>query len=124
MRILIVDDDMATRALLKRKLAAANDVRVAATVQEGLTAAYAYSPDVVLLDVLFAGQAEGVDALRAFRSVVPEAEVVMMTAQYSPQDEARAIAIGAIAYVEKGDDRVIQKLVKIAGRVSQKQRAS
>lgn len=115
MNILIVDDDTAFRRLLRKTLGV-GEVAEAATIEAGIAVAERHPPDVVLLDVLFGGRAKGIDAIAAFRSVAPEAEVVMMTAQYSPQDEARAIAVGAFAYVEKGDNRVIQRLVRLAGR--------
>lgn len=109
--ILIVDDDQAMRKLLKRTFAGEKAVAVG-TVEEGLTAAYAKSPTVILLDVIFAGQAQGVNAIQAFRSVTDDrSAVIVMTGHYSTIDQWRAIALGASAYIEKGDVRALERLV-------------
>ncbi len=85
-----------------------------ANIKEGLLAAYVRQPKAILLDVLFDGSPAGMAAIQAFRAVAPDAEIVVLTAEYSSRDEARAIALGAMGYVEKGDVRVVLKLVTVA----------
>ncbi len=102
------------RRLATKTLAGVGEVVCAANIKEGLLAAYVRQPKAILLDVLFDGSPAGMAAIQAFRAVAPDAEIIVLTCEYIAKDEARAIALGAMGYVEKGDVRVVLKLVTIA----------
>ena len=80
--ILIVDDDQQLPRVLARVLAQHDfEIQVATNARDGLAAATAHSPDVVLLDVNL-GSESGLDVQRALRETVerPPA-VIFMTSR-------------------------------------------
>jgi DNA-binding NarL/FixJ family response regulator len=103
--VLIADDHAAVRALVRVTLMAQGwRVLEAATPGETLTVARLEQPEIVLLDVLFAGtERDGFVVCRELRSA-PETRdirVVMLTARDDPESRAFASAVGATAYIVK-----------------------
>ena len=103
--VLIADDHAAVRALVRVTLMAQGwRVLEAATPGETLTVARQEQPEIVLLDVLFAGaERDGFVVCRELRSA-PETRdirVVMLTARDDPESRAFASAVGATAYIVK-----------------------
>ena len=99
-RILIVEDDTGTRALLTRFLNEsgyrATGARNGSEMWEMLEAAV---PDLVIMDVMLPG-ASGLDLCRALRrtSTVP---IIMVTARGSETDRVLGLELGADDYVPK-----------------------
>jgi len=99
-KILIIDDELQIRRLLKLGLEAQNhDVIEAATGREGLGHAATYNPAVILLD-LGLPDLTGVEVLSRIRewSKVP---VVILSAQNEEEAKVTALDSGADDYVTK-----------------------
>jgi DNA-binding response OmpR family regulator len=99
-RILVVDDDAATRTLLRRMLTmegyAVDEAADGATAMDRVGIA---PPDLILLDIMMPGQ-DGLDVLEGLRrtSAVP---VIMLTARNEEADRVLGFRFGADDYVVK-----------------------
>jgi DNA-binding response OmpR family regulator len=100
-RVLIVEDDPPLRLAMTKALKAAGyDVTTAKAGDEGLEAALANPPDVVLLDVMLPGM-NGYEVLAELRKHDPELPIVMITAKGEEADKVRGLSLGADEYVVK-----------------------
>lgn len=101
--VLVVDDDQATRTLLRRVMERDGyRVAEAANGQQAVAAYRALQPDIVLLDAIMPGM-EGFDACAQLR-LVPGGErtpVLMITSLDDRASVDRAFAVGASDYVTK-----------------------
>jgi class 3 adenylate cyclase/CheY-like chemotaxis protein len=102
-RILIVDDDPASRRLLEVRLRSlAVSIRVARDGEEALQVVDAFRPDVVLLDYMMP-KVSGIEVIRRlkederFKSI----PVILITARGSQQDKVTGLDAGADDYVVK-----------------------
>lgn len=103
--LIIEDDDDTRRGLVIRLRAAGFDPHTAADAVTGLGAAVECPPDVILLDLGLPG-GDGIDLLGRFRShaklgAVP---VVVLSARPEATTRQRALAAGAVAYLQKPAD--------------------
>ena len=99
-RILVVDDDAATRTLLRRMLTIEGyAVDEAADGAGAMGRMVAAPPDLVLLDIMMPGQ-DGLDVLEGLRrtSAVP---VILLTAKNEEADRVLGFRFGADDYVVK-----------------------
>lgn len=102
-RVLIVDDEpnilISLEFLMKRE---GYEVQVARDGEEGLAAAGAWRPDLVLLDVMMPRKS-GFDVCQAIRADPRLAgmRIVMLTAKGRDTDVAKGLALGADAYLTK-----------------------
>ncbi|MBW2116078.1 MAG: response regulator, partial [Deltaproteobacteria bacterium] len=86
-RILVVDDEAAMRESLKDWLKEDGyEVGLAAGGKEAIAMAEEKNWEVILLDLKMPGM-DGLEALKRLKEVIPEAEVLMMTA-YATVDTA------------------------------------
>jgi DNA-binding response OmpR family regulator len=100
-RVLIVEDDPPLRlAMTKALKAAGHEVTTAKAGDEGLEAALANPPDVVLLDVMLPGM-NGYEVLAKLRKHDPDLPIVMITAKGEEADKVRGLSLGADEYVVK-----------------------
>lgn len=100
-RVLIVEDDPPLRfAMTKALQAAGYAVLTAKAGDEGLAAALADPPDVVLLDVMLPGM-NGYEVLAELRRHDPDLPIVMITAKGEEADKVRGLSLGADEYVVK-----------------------
>ena len=102
-RVLVVEDNDRNRKLVRTVLEHAGyDVVEAETGEEGVTAAAAVEPDLVLMDVQLPG-IDGHEALRLLRdaSATRHVPVVAVTAFAMKGDETRALEEGFDGYIEK-----------------------
>jgi class 3 adenylate cyclase/CheY-like chemotaxis protein len=102
-RILVVDDDPASRRLLEVRLRSlAGHLRVARDGQEALQVVDAFRPDVILLDYMMP-KVSGIEVIRRlkederFKSI----PVILITARGSQQDKVTGLNAGADDYVVK-----------------------
>jgi DNA-binding NarL/FixJ family response regulator len=103
-RILLVDDHAILVDALRRQLdadAALTVVGTAASLDEARRALAELRPDVVLLDIQL-GAESGLDAIREFSTILPQARIVMMSMFDQEIYRRRAFELGADAYVTKG----------------------
>lgn len=103
-RVLVVDDTPEIRMVLRALLGASLEVEVVAEAKDGQQAidlADRHQPDVVVLDVSMPVM-DGFEALPRITTVAPDATVVMYTAHDTPENRARASALGADHFVGKG----------------------
>ena len=99
--ILVVEDDASLRLGLQKTLRSAGyRVRCAATGPEGLAAALAERPAVVLLDVMLPGK-NGFEVCEELREHDADLPIVMLTAKGEEQDRVRGLRLGADDYVVK-----------------------
>ena len=113
-KILVVDDDLSVRTLVKSILSGKGYELI--EVADGGSAcevAISERPDLILLDVLMPGMG-GFDVLGKLKDdpdtkLIP---VIMLTAKGLPRDEARGMRLGAADYITKPCSRE-----EIEGRV-------
>jgi len=101
-RVLIADDQRATRLGLRALLALYPQVKVlgeAADGQEALCLVAEHHPDVVVLDVRMP-RVDGLEVTRRIKSQWPDTRVVILTMYASYR--AKALAAGADQFLVKG----------------------
>jgi len=107
-RILIVDDHEMTRLGLRTALEPEEDLAVvgeAATAEEAAARAGELRPDLVLMDLRLQGEADGIEACRDIRSLLPETRVLMLSAFGESDAVVGAIMAWAAGYVLKNISR-------------------
>ncbi len=107
-RILIVDDHEMTRLGLRTALEPEEDLAVvgeAATAEEALARAQELRPDLVLMDLRLQQEADGIEACRDIRGLLPETRVLMLSAFGETDGVVGAIMAGATGYVLKNVSR-------------------
>ncbi len=111
-RVIIADDHGVVRAGLRGLLTGAGlDVAgEAGNGREALALARDLRPDVVLLDVRMP-EMDGLQALTAIKSEMPDISVVMLTVYASTEYLSRAIAAGAAGYLLK--DAEPEEIVRV-----------
>ncbi|HET7699734.1 MAG TPA: response regulator [Candidatus Limnocylindria bacterium] len=104
-RVLVIDDDASLRAVVRVALTAQGwVVSEALDTAEGLAFASRDRPDVILLDIVFPGEArDGFSVCRELRSMraTKDIPIVLFTAHDDPEHRAFASAVGATAYLVK-----------------------
>lgn len=103
-RVLIADDTAGVRLLTKLALEADGRFLVvdeAAHGREAVEAATRSTPDLVLLDMGMPLM-DGLEALPLIRAASPRSTVVVLSGFAADRLEREALALGAVAYLEKG----------------------
>jgi two-component system, OmpR family, response regulator MprA len=104
MRVLIIDDDRALRAALRRALTLAGyDVALAANGEEGLARVAESPPDAVVLD-LGLPRLDGLEVCRRLRGGGDRVPVLMLTARDAVEDRIDGLDTGADDYLVKPFD--------------------
>jgi len=110
-RVLVVDDDVGIRRVLRATLQAHGyTVDLAVSGEDGLTIAAAERPDVVLLDLTLPGM-DGLEVLRELRSW-NERPVIVLSARGDEVAKVQALDLGADDYLTKpfGADELLARL--------------
>lgn len=103
-RILLCDDTRDIVMLLASELQLHPDLEVVAEADNGRAAidlAERHQPDVVVLDLAMP-EMDGLEALPAILEAAPGAGVVVLSGFEARAMEAKALALGARRYLEKG----------------------
>jgi len=103
MRIFLCDDNESHSLLVRKVLEPERDFEIVGEAEQALPClerVRELQPDLVLLDVAMPGL-NGLRSLPHFREAVPDAQIVMLSTAWRVEDEARALAAGASAYVQK-----------------------
>lgn len=101
-RVLLVDDEMHIRELMKVALKDMNAevVAEAGNGKEALELFRRHKPEVTILDVNMPVMG-GVEALKAIKSEFPDAFVIMLTAVSSIKAVQEILELGAFGYIRK-----------------------
>jgi two-component system NtrC family response regulator len=117
--ILVVDDDVSLRRVMKMQLEEAGyEVALAADSIEGQAILNERRPKLVITDLRMPG-AGGMDLLRSVREEHPETTVIMITAFGSVETAVEAMKAGAYDYVTKPID--YEALVLVVHRAMERQ---
>ena len=101
MRLLVVEDDDALRAILVKRLSAEGyAVDACATGTDGLDYALATEYDGLILDIMLPG-ISGLEILRRLRDAHTESAVLLLTARDSVADRVQGLDTGADDYLVK-----------------------
>ncbi|MFZ1909367.1 MAG: response regulator [Burkholderiales bacterium] len=107
-RVLIVDDEEATRLLLARILSSELkvEVQLAGTCEQALRLAEEFAYDAILLDLLMPGIG-GLAVLKEIRADPPNmaTPVVVVTVVSDPKTREQCMSAGASAYLVKPIER-------------------
>ena len=118
MKILLVDDSLMMRTLLRGILeAGGHDIIAEAVDGEAAVELYrTHRPDAVTMDILMSGLG-GIEALRAIRDLDPESRVIMVSAVGQEGLIAEAMEAGAQAYILKpfNPDQVLNVMGRFEG---------
>lgn len=99
-RVLVIDDEPSIIKLVTAYLKPEGyDVQTAADGPSGLKAARAFSPDVVILDIMLPGM-DGLELLTQLRRE-SQAYVILLTAKTEETDKIVGLSVGADDYVTK-----------------------
>ena len=103
LRVLVVDDTVIVRTVVRRILESDDQFEVigeATNGREAIEQTQALTPDLVLLDLAMP-EMDGLEALPHLRALVPQPQVIVLSA-FSPDQMANdALVAGALAYLEK-----------------------
>ncbi len=118
LRILVVDDEPAQRAVLAEILAdQGHDTEVAASGSEALAALELRPCELVITDLRMM-DGDGLELLRAARRLIPDLEVVLMTAYATVSTAVEAMKSGAADYLQKPfhKDELVERVRRLAER--------
>src|SRR5579859_3434452 len=100
--ILVVDDDRVTRDLLHEVLSDEGyHVVTSGSGEEALEIGKQELFDVIISDMKLGSDLNGLDVLRAFKSIQPDSEVILITAFGSMETAIEAVKAGAFDYLSK-----------------------
>ena len=102
-KILIIEDDDSLATLTRLQLESKSYlVQIAHNGAEGLRQAYAWQPDLVLLDIMMPGL-NGFEVCERIKNdeATQHIPVIMLTAKKSSEDMSRAEQLGADQYITK-----------------------
>ncbi|HEY0752640.1 MAG TPA: response regulator transcription factor [Ktedonobacteraceae bacterium] len=118
-QILIADDHLLLRQVVREIVAKEPDLEVIAEAsngQEAIARAVETRPDVILLDLMMSN-CDGFEATRQILDNAPDARVVILSALSEEQHVLRALQCGAIGYITK--DSGADSLLKAIRRAAQ-----
>jgi CheY-like chemotaxis protein len=119
-RILVIDDELDIRTVVEAclRLVGGYEVSLAGSGQTGLQQAQTDQPDAILLDVMLP-DLDGPATLAQLQanSTTSHIPVIFLTAKVRPADQARFLAMGVRAVIEKPFDPVMlaQQVATILG---------
>jgi DNA-binding NarL/FixJ family response regulator len=121
-RIVIADDHVAVRQMLRATLDAQPDMQVMAEAADGaqaVKAALEQQPDVLLLDVKMSGD-DGISAAREVARALPHTKILMLTALEEDQILFSCLQAGAHGFLLKSAtvEEIIEGVRTVASRGS------
>lgn len=100
--ILVVDDDRDTQDLLREVLSEEGyRVVTSGSGEEALEIGKQEGFEVIISDMRLGPNLSGLDVLRAYKSIQPESEVILITAFGSMETAIEAVQVGAFDYLSK-----------------------
>ena len=116
-KLLLVDDQIMVRRGVRMRLALEPDLEIigeASSGREALDLCRTLNPDVVVMDIEMP-DLDGLSALRILRESMPGCSVIILTMHDDTQNQTRALASGAKAFISKqgGATVLIEAIRKI-----------
>lgn len=102
--VFIVEDNLIFQHLLSYELSSKGLDVTAFTKGEDAISALHHSPDVVVLDYSLEGTMNGMDVLKAIKSINASIQVIILSAQSDLEVAINTLKYGAFDYVEKTDN--------------------
>jgi two-component system OmpR family response regulator len=100
-KVLVIDDEPNIRELVQVALSFHGcSVTTGATGQDALQLAYAFDPDLIVLDVLLP-DIDGFEVCRRLRSTANDVPVIFLTARDTTTDTVTGLTIGGDDYITK-----------------------
>lgn len=100
-RVLIVDDEPVSLSLLRNMLAMSVDVVHEASSGEDALAILGHEQvDILITDLMMPGM-DGLELMRRARSLLPDLQVIIVTASESRANVLTAMRLGAVSYLNK-----------------------
>ena len=102
LRILVVDDSIVTRSLIKEfaECFGHQVVAEAATLQEAVAAYQSHKPDFVTLDLSLA-EGDGLSVLKALRKLDPKARILVVSGNVQQEVHEAVQKAGAAGFLSK-----------------------
>ena len=100
MKILLIDDSVLSRNMLKRALGNEYEFLEAPDGMSGLEMYFLEKPDLVILDITMPGL-PGLDVLAKLREMDPDVRVVIGTADIQDYSRDQAKELGAVDFIFK-----------------------
>jgi DNA-binding NtrC family response regulator len=101
LKVLIVEDDLATRKGLEESIRdLGGETRSVGTVKEAARAVQEFDPRLLIVDIHLP-DGDGIDILRAARETDPDREGIVITGQGSIDNAIEALRAGAVDYLLK-----------------------
>ena len=105
--LLICDDHKILTDALAMVVERSDGMRLVAppvhSPEEGVALAEQHHPDVVLMDIVFKGSMNGIDATRRIKEISPATKVVIMTAHDDERQLVEAVEAGASGFLGKDE---------------------
>ena len=101
-RILVIDDEEIVRSFFLRSLKE-YDIETAENGEQGLKIIKEKTPDLVFVDLKMKGF-DGIEVLKRIKSFNNLIPVIMISAYVIPEEEKKAIRLGAQAFIHKPFD--------------------
>jgi len=102
-RVLVVEDYEPMRKTIRATLQKRLDLQIIGEASDGLEAvqkAEELSPDLILMDIGLPSQ-NGIEAARQIRNLVPEAKILYLSQETSPEVIQEALSVSASGYLVK-----------------------
>jgi DNA-binding response OmpR family regulator len=122
MKVLIVEDDKFLRDLMSEKLAHEGyDVKIALDGEEGLKAALAELPDLILLDLILP-RIDGFAVLEKIKAdpKLEKIPVLILSNLGQKEDVTRALSLGAVDFLIKSNFTLGEIVEKIKSVLKEK----
>lgn len=104
MRVLIIEDDLKLRSMLKIALEAFHTVDTAGALEEGIELIQSYTYEAILLDRNLSGADEGMKIIPRLKKLQPSCAVIIASAYGGVEERIAGLSAGADDYLEKPYD--------------------
>lgn len=104
MRILIIEDDLKLRSMLKDALETFHTIDTAGSLSEGIELVESYGYDALLLDRNLSGADEGMKIIPRLKKLQPSCAVIITSAYGGVEERIAGLSAGADDYIEKPYD--------------------